>query len=448
MFTLLGKMGRARALSAAILLVGAAVPAVAQDITANAALHYWKAIALMRRPGTPAQLQTIQFVHNDFVALPPRVLVADPEALRLLLSEQPMLAALADGARMTACAFSIARPENVSLDVSHLPELRDVAQRALASAKAYEYAGNPAGAGAIYANLLRLILHLSYDKTLYSDSAAAELLQMVVHDLEGFVARDQPREAYDALLACFDEAREFILRPGAALREDRLRYTDWLLARPAQADQRLDVLYGTARSKPGVERLMTLDAPRKEARLREWLKGYDQWVDELADALELPYRRGIARVQELDDRRRRQLRDPTGGDNPMIPLLIPETAELYQKLLLAEAQFDMADILCLAGAYRAETRKWPESLDVIRALLRFRHLPQDPFSGQDFAYRLSKGLPVLIVRVPKWMAAKKTFLYEINIGKRVEEDRRSAEEAIKKMQRKLVGERAQPVPLR
>ena len=170
--------------------------------------------------------------------------------------------------------------------------------------------------------------------------------------------------------------------------------------------------------------------------------------DELADALELPYRRGIARVQELDDRRRRQLRDPTGGDNPMIPLLIPEPAELYQKLLLAEAQFDMADILCLAGAYRAETRKWPESLDVIRALLRFRHLPQDPFSGQDFAYRLSKGLPVLIVRVPKWMAAKKTFLYEINIGKRVEEDRRSAEEAIKKMQRKLVGERAQPVPLR
>lgn len=437
-----------RALIMALAVAGFLLPALAQDLTDNAALYYWKAIGAMRKPLTAAQFETLTYIRNDFAALPPRVLVTDPDMLRWLLSEQPMLAALADGARITACVFPIARPDSPSLDLQHLPEMRNLTQRALAAAKAYEFAGNPVDAGNIYANLLRMILHLSYDKTLYSDAAAAELLQLVVRDLEGFIARDQPRDAFDELLRCFDDARESILRPSLALREERVRYTDWLLANPAQADRRLDPLYGAARSKPAVERLMTLDPKRKEARLREWLTGYGRWMDELADAFDQPYRRGMAKIRELDAQRLRLARDPTAGDNPLIPLLGPDSPALYQKLLLAEAQFDMADILCLAAAYRAETRNWPDTLDDIRALLRFRHIAQDPFSGGDFSYRLVRGSPVLITRVPKWMASDKTLLYDFNIGRRIEHDRKLAENAIKQLQRRIQSDVNRPVPMR
>lgn len=419
----------------------------AQDLADNAALHYLKACAAILNPATPTQLEWVRFIDEELPRLPPRVFVAQPEALRWLAAEQTMLGALSDGAALTPCAFPLYRGDNPFPERTHHALLRRLTQRALAAAKAYEYAGNVRGAARIYADLLRMVQHLAAERTLYACMAAAELTQSVAGELEGFVAREQPPEAYVELLRVFDEAREQVFRPAPALREEAARFSAWLLAKPVEAENRLESLYGDAKNRPAVERLLTLDPAAKEARLREWIKGYVAWMEALALASEKPYSEAIQRIQKSDEQRKRMIRDAATA-NPLIPLLAPEYAPLYQRALLAEAQFDLADLLCLAGAYRAETRMWPETTATLAAMLRFRALAKDPFSGRPFYYRLSKGSPVVTIQVPRWMARDPKYYYEFAIADRLEYDRRLAEAYVREWQKKQLRQAAEPVPIR
>ena len=419
----------------------------AQDPAENAALHYLKASAAILNPTTRVQLEWVRFIDEDLPQLPPRVFVAQPEALRWLAAEQVMLAALSDGAAITPCAFPIERADSPFPDRTHHVLLRRLTHRALAAAKAYEYSDNFRGAGRIYADLLRMIQHLAAERTLFACMAASELTQSVAGELEGFFSREPPPEAYTELLRAFDESREQVFRPATALREEAKRVASWLLAKPSDVENRLDLLYGEARNRPAVERLITLDASAKEARLREWVKGYVSWMEALAVASEKPYSEAIERIQKLDEQRKRMLRDPATA-NPLIPLLAPEYAPLYQRALLGEAQFDVADLLCLAGAYRAETRLWPENTTTLAAMLRFRTLAKDPFSGRPFYYRLSRGSPAVTIQVPRWMARDSKYYYEFVLADRLERDRRLAEAYVREWQKKLLLQAAEPVPLR
>ncbi len=429
---------------AALLIVPAAF---AQDMADNAALHYLKACAAILEPATAAQFEWVRFIDEELPELPPRVFVVQPEALRWLAAEQTMLAALSDGAATTACAFPLYRGDSPFPDRAHHVLLRRLTQRALAAAKAYEYTGNVRGAGSIYADLLRMIQHLAAERTIYACMAATELTQSVAGELEGFVSRDQPPEAYTDLLPVFEDAREQVFRPSAALREEAARVSAWLLAKPAEAETRLEPLYGDARTRPAVERLLTLDAAAKEARLREWVKGYVAWMEGLAAAADKPYRDAVARIEKLDEQRKRMLRDPSVS-NPLIPLLVPEFAPLYQRALLGEAQFDVSDLLCLMGAYHAETRVWPESAFVLSPMLRFRAPGKDPFAGQPFYGRLSGGLPRITIQVPRWMARDPKYYYEFALADRLERDRRRGEAYVREWQKKQLREAAQAVPLR
>lgn len=431
-------------------IIGAAVAlsAAAQDLSQNAAIHYMKACASILQPATPTQLEWVSFIENDLPQFAPRVFLVQPEALRWLAAEQSMLTSLAAGARTPACAFPLYLDDSPFPDRTHHALLRQLVQRALAVAKAYEYADNSTGAGAIYADLLRLVQHLAAEHTLYALMAAGELLQSIVGELEGFVAHEPPREALAEILKVFDDARENLFRPAPALREERTRISLWLLANPAQAAARLDPLYGSSKNRPAVERLLTLDTPAREARLREWLKIYGDWTEELAMATELPYAEAIERITRLDTRRKRWLRDPAGGDCPLVALLIPEFTLLYQRTLLAEAQFDVADLMSVAAMYRAETRMWPDTTRAMQSLVRYRSLPKDPFSDKPFYYRLERNMPRITVQVPRWMARDPKYYYDFALAERLERDQRRSEAYIRNFQRKMLRSALEQVPAR
>jgi len=429
-----------------LILLCAMQAAPAQDIAKNAAMYYWKSIGLMQSPATPDQLEVIEFIENELPALPPRVLAPYPEALRALVSGRPMLAALEQASEYGPCAFGVYDNGGISPDLLHLPRMRDLTRRALATAKAYEFVDNQAGAGEIYANLLIMVQHLDQDHTLYSCAAAGELMQIILGNLEGFISRQPSLAVFNKLSRVFREAPERILHPADALREERLRYTDWLLTDPDVAMDRLSALYGNREIKPAVDKLITLDNPDKERKLRLWLNEYRDWMNQLAEAFEEPYAEGVPVIQRLDAQRADILKDETGGDNPLIPLLVPECTELYQRLLLAEAHFDMADLLCLVGEYRAETQSWPDRLSDLTPM-GFRVMPKDPFTGKWFYYKLSRGWPVLIVRIPKWMASRKQFLYEIDLRSRRADDDQLGERTIKEIQKRRVRELSESVPM-
>lgn len=442
------RVGYAAACAAIALVVWAPPPAIcAQDVAENAALHYLKACAGILEPTSPTQLEWVNFIDNQLPQLPPRVFVVQPEALRWLAAEQVLLDSLSAGAACSACVFPLYREDSPFPDRTHHLMLRRMTQRALAAAKAYEYAGNNRGAAQIYANLLRMIQHLSAERTLYACMAAAELTQSVAGELEGFVSRDQPPAAYGDLIRAFDEAREKVFRPEAALREEAARVSAWLLAKPAEAETRLEPLYGEARSRPAVERLLTLDAGAKEARLRGWVQGYVEWMETLATLSERPYAEAISKLQRMDDQRRRMLRDPAAA-NPLIPLLVPEFAPLYQRALLGEAQFDVADLLCLASAYHAETRMWPETTGILSAMLRFRSLAKDPFSGKPFYYRLAGGMPSVTIQVPRWMARDPRYYYEFALADRLERDRLAGERYVRELQKKQLQDAVKAIPMK
>lgn len=418
----------------------------AQNLSDNAALAYWKAAAVTLLPSTDNQIKLMEQIDGELSELPPRVLSVQPDALRWLLSEQRMLAALAEGARQAPCAFNIYEGMKPAPDVTHLPVLRDLTRQTLVVAKAYEYVDNPEGAGQIYANLLKLVQHLDQDRTLYSCAAAQELLQTILRGLEGFVSRSPSAAAFTALSRLFRDAPENILHPAEALEEERIRYTEWLLEDPALVINRLSQLYSDAKTQPAAARLVTLDEEDQQRRLRLWLDEYRYWIADAAAAFELPYREGIVQLQEMDRAREAMRKDPTGGDNPLIPLLVPpDLAKLYQRLLLAEAQFDMAEILCLAGQFRSQTGVWPERLADIQPL-GYRVIPIDPFSTRPFFYKLSHGLPVIITKIPRWMT-REGYVYELDLYTRQRHDKSIADRAIDLYREENKNATAQPVPM-
>ncbi|MFH0954373.1 MAG: hypothetical protein V1873_08595 [Verrucomicrobiota bacterium] len=444
-----------RSLSTAALVACVLLPpclAVAQapaaaDPSQNAALFYWKAIALEQVPETAEQVELVRFVDRELEPLPPRVFAAEPEALRWLINERPMLTALNQGARRTACAFPIRTPRDVALDLSHIPRLRLLSVRALAAAKAYEYADNTQGAATIYVDLLRMTKQLDQDNNLTSGLFGAELLQKLLWELEGFLSRVQPGDSVALLSREFKDNRPALFRVGNYLREEAQRYGEWLLADADRAAERLNRLYGNAANRPAVEQLVTLEAKKKEERLRTWVDDYRKRMKSLADAMELPYASALPRVRGLDAQKLAAQRDAGGGNNPLIPLLVPDAAELYERLMLAEGHYGMIDILAQAALFRADLGAWPASLAELAQFAR-RSLPKDPFSGEDFYYKLDGDRPELALRIPRKMASAKGFLYTINLDRRRAGDEQRLSEAMKTIAQERRENPNAPVPMR
>jgi hypothetical protein len=431
---------------AVLLWRGAGAPVIAGpgagDPAENAALHYWKAAALVQQPRTPAEMEIAAFASGLLEGLPPRVFLVQPEALRWLLNERPMLAALDAGSRLPVCAFPVYREEEPAPDLGHLASLRLVAARARAAAKAFEHADNAEGAALIHAGLLRMLRHLDQDGAIQSGLVACELLQEVLADLASFLGRDQPRSAVAPLAAVFVESATTRLHPSSYLETEARHYGDWLVASLPTVEGKLGRLYGNSRHKPAVEKLATLDETRKSERLQEWVANYRARMAALAKNLELPYAQGVGVIREMDRKKIMLQKDPTGGSNPLVPLLVPRAFEMYQRFLLAQAQFACAEILCTAALYRAEHGAWPPSLDEL-ALYAQRTFPPDPFGGTPLHYRLADDAPRLIIRVPRWIASNRSLLYDVFLADISRTDDRNLREFIRDLDSKNAAARRQ-----
>lgn len=417
----------------------AAGPASAQsnsvDCSINAAYFYWKALALAQSPTTPEEIELAHFQESKYARLAPAVFAARLDALRWLLNEKQALRALDVGCRHPVCAFAIYQPDDPSLDLSHLRPMQALARKTLVTAKAYESVENAEGSAILYADVLRMICHLDQDRNLSSGLAGATLTQNALSELEGFFSRNQKSGALIHLTRYFAKAPARIFHPGDYLRDESQRYSRWLTVDPDTAEKRLGQLYGDSNVRPAMDRLMTLNKEAKAQRIRAWVDEYRYIMGELAKAVDLPYAEGLPRVQELDAKKKMppEALRVLPSENPLVPLLVPAMEATYEHFLLAEAQFDMMDILSAAALYRGQAGLWPGNLDEISRFIR-RPLPKDPFSGEDFYYKLSRGTPILITRVPKRIAADGESLYEVNLSRRLKNDEANLKNAIKEIE--------------
>ncbi len=380
----------------------------------NAAHFYWKAAALLQEPLTRDEFEMAAFAEKDLPGLAPRVLFLRLDAFRWLLRERPLLNALADASRCTQCDFMVRREDSPHLDLAHLPRMRAVVLRALAVGRAYQYAENAEGAALLHTLLLRLVEDLDKDNCLSSGLTAADLLQRIVSDMEAWFGRVPPPAAAVVVSRYFITAPSRLLHPSDYLREEAQRYGNWLLADTVRPEDRLDRLYGTAQRRPGVDRLVTLAPKKKQERMKGWVADYRRRVLALAEAMDQPFRDAMPALVKLDAQKEAiEKKAPKEDINPLVPLLVPTMADAYQRMILAEAQYDMAAILCSATLYRAETGSWPPDL---ASLGRFagRILPKDPFTGEDFHYRLTRGGPVLTARVPKKLAQRPGVVFSLD----------------------------------
>lgn len=425
-------------------LAGLTAPAAPVE---NAALFYWKAIALMQEPASAEESALQHFVDSFLSRCPPKVFAADPEGLRWILEERAMLTSVDRGARQSSCSFPIAIAGEAALDLSHLVRLNALTDRALAAAKAYEYADNAEGAAIIYADLLRLAAHLDQDRNVDSGLMAANILQTTAVELEGFFAREQSEKTLMDLVRFFRQAPARVFHPGDYIRAEARRYGNWLMASPEFAEVRLNQLYGKQRNKPAVEQLVTLDKVRKIERLKAWVDEYRSRMDAIAEAVDMPFEAGLPLLREYDAQRAAMAADPAGGGNPLIPLLVPEMAETYQRFLLAEAQVDVLDILCAAATVRAQTSGWPTTMDEVTYLSN-RDFANDPFTGAAFHYRMKEGQPAVTIRAPKWMASDSRYAYTWELAIRRDKDDDLLSRTIRQIQRRRSAVQNSAVPMR
>jgi hypothetical protein len=440
----------------AAILLGSAVPALSAnggeefplaDCSQNAALYYWKAAALIPSPTTPEELEFAGKADILLADVSPAIFAAQPELLQWLLTAGPMLPALHRARDCAICEFPIRTSSEPFLDLTHLPRQRALTHRAQAMAKAYEFVDNAPGAAAIYVDLLKMVQHLDQDRNLISGFVAADLLQLNLSELESFFSRNPSAEAVAPLTEYFNALPSPVFHPGNYLRDEVRRYGDWLLGDMARPEDRLNRLYRNAKSKPAVEKLITLDAKKKQERLKGWVDDYRRRMTAIAEAVDLPFASGLPRVRELDVQKDAiQASAPAPGDNPLVPLLVPTAADMYERFLLAEAQFDMLQILCAAGAYRADKGSWPTTIDDVSRHAR-RMMPRDPFSGDKFYYRIERGMPVIITRVPKKMMSQKKYSYLLGIHQRMRLDEEKTLNAAKGIRDETVRELSEPVPM-
>ncbi|MGD9873854.1 MAG: hypothetical protein AB7T27_06245 [Kiritimatiellia bacterium] len=425
---------------ALLALVFLASMAGAQPLNENAALYYWEALALMRQPASAEEFPIIDFIRNDLPLLPPSILTAQTGAAQLLMGERAMVAALARAGRCSRCEFAVRTPSDPFPALDHLNPMRALADRALAVAKAYEFGQNSEGAAAIYRDLLVLVRNLDKDGTMRSGFAAADLLQQILLDLEGFLSREPDRPAVAILADYFLQAERPLFHPGDYLRAESLSFRQWILKDPRQIEQKLIKLYGGAAESGAVVQLMSLDTPRKVIRMGNWVMDYEAWMLRLAKECEEPYERGIGSLRWSDSEKLRMIKEQSGPNgNPLFALAIPSMAPAYERFLAAEGQFSMATIMTAALLYLHDFGRWPVSLDEISVVAR-GPLPLDPFSGEDFFYKTSRLLPRVMMRAPKSMIDAGNIMFRMDVKARRESDEDLFKQGLKAFEKRWKNE--------
>ena len=88
--------------------------------TENAALHYWKAVALLAEPVAAEEIEALQFIEGDLQDLPPRALQDRPVVQALLDRDAEAMRALHEGASKPRCNFDLDYEKGPALELPHL----------------------------------------------------------------------------------------------------------------------------------------------------------------------------------------------------------------------------------------------------------------------------------------------------------------------------------------
>lgn len=421
-----------------LLLAGLwAAASQAASVSDNAAFFCWKAIGLLRPARTPGQLELLRFVEEELPLLPPRILEARPSVLNWLLSEQPVREALARASACAECDFGARSPGGPFLDVAHLPRLTLLCRRVCAMAQALDFASREAEAAQAHVALLDMIRRVEAEKNAVSGLAAAEMTQAVIESVEGFLVGEPGPEALAALTNGFGGAAGPSFDSASWLRDEADRWSAWVRQDPVGAIERMRIRLGAGPLAPAVERAAAAASAEDASVFEGWLSGYRARMEELARAMEQPFREGAPILLRLDAERMESLKVPDAAANPLILLLVPPAAEMDQRCRLARAQWDMAALLYAAAARRAREGRWPERPPG-------RRVPRDPFSGERLSYRLARGQPVVGVRIPKAMAETGRYLYLLDLAGRARRDEERFGEAIPRARELEFGELFEP----
>lgn len=392
----------------------------------NAALDYWRAAALMQPPLNKEEFDHVGFVEVTLTALPPKIFSARPSMSRWLLQERPMLSALNSGGKKPHCLFD--PPTEHPLVEDHFSLcIRPLTLRALAAAKAAEFVENERLAATVYVDLFRLIDHLDEDLTWAHATSGMNILHRLIFDLEGFCGREPPDRALAILSAYFATLERPRFPMAFYMRQESLRHAQWLRMDVRTAPEKLKTLYGDAPLKPAVDKLETLEREEQKTRLDTWINEYRELCDKLAVAMEQPYERALPVLEKADERIAKLAEDPAAsGVNPLLPLLVKPLADLYERMLLAEAQWTMADIAVASASYKDFTKAWPASLEELERFAARRFAP-DPFSDKPFLYALHKGQPRISCRAPREMVRRQDLITTLDFYDRSESDRMNLE---------------------
>jgi hypothetical protein len=140
---------------------------------------------------------------------------------------------------------------------------------------------------------------------------------------------------------------------------------------------------------PAKDLKLSADKAKLMETVNKWVDDYDEGMKKLAKAADGPYYKTHAEVEKLE----KVMEELGRNDNPVITLL-PAVASIQKTAARAEARLGATKLLAAACLAKARAGKFPASLDEMKALFP-QSLPVDPFTGQDFIYRLDDDLPTV-----------------------------------------------------
>lgn len=397
-----------------LILAVAALPAQADEPVqpGNAAVHYWCAVAVMKRPANDQEEKVLDYI-EEWSFLPPKVFIERDDAVYFLkedLERGGTMDIIHVGAECPLCDFDT----DGLMAEGWLPPvglLRHVGQRGCAAVSVLEGQGDMLRAAQLHADLLQFSAHLCQcPQMLYALSGTA-VLRGSLEQMEALLALKPGPDVLRALMDRFNRIPPNPLsftrcwlylakfQPSQLKKEthltdkdldetlESLKENDWNTLRtygPFGPEWKTIAL--TLRSKKLEER---------QALVESWATQLGQELNAVAKAGEAPLAESEPRVRLQVERMRRLAMPADAKSMPRNPFLAMWT-ELpivnYATCARYNATLEMGRILCAAALFEAETGGYPTSLDALAKYFP-AGLPKDPYTGRDFLYSLEEGLP-------------------------------------------------------
>lgn len=378
--------------------------------SSNAAVHYWCAAAVMRRPENAREQKTLDYI-EDWSLLPPEVFIERRDAvdfLRADLVRGGTMDMLHLGAECPLCDFDTDR-QTAEGWLPHDELFRILARRGWAEVCALEGQGEFLRAAQLHADLLQFSAHLCQSPELGTSLVGAAVMSASLGQMEAFLALKPGPEALRALMdrlnrirpnpmsfsRCWSYSAKF--RPMLLTKE--LRLTDEDLDQALRwDDKRKDLkppllFFLMPEWKTTLQFVRSKTPEERRALVEGWAKQVGEELNAVAKAGEGPPAEAEPRIQ-AEVERMKQLAKPadSGAGNPFLASQAGLPVNVYAHFARINATLEMGRIICAAALFKAENGRYPTSLDALAKYFP-AGLPKDPFTAKEFLYALEEGLP-------------------------------------------------------